>query len=653
MLTSMLALLVVGQATATPSPPAPATLQQRFDAASEAAADDRCAEAIAAFDAIQASLVRRPNSFLAATIDVRKGRCLVRVNRATEGAAAIRRGLPLLAAKGAEFDWDVSKAHVALGDVARVALDYDTAGREYRAAIDLAKGTARVTPLLRLSQVTMFDRDGKALAAAEEARSLALAEPRYSRKDVAAVMTQHARVLLNEGRDQEAYKELKESLAKQGGLGSKVSASDIATRSDLAIAALRNKDEDGARLYLAYTGAGRLRDTPFASARVMDPPVCGSEAGLMPQDEAIVEFSLEEDGHVSGVSPIWTTGRRGAALAFARAVANWSWLAEDAKKIPLLFRYTTRVEIRCIKAPEAPALVKPLQEATEAWLADKGADRPAWADLPAAAALPLQRAALLRAQGAGDAAATMQAALALAFSPVTKNDEFDALMATATTAAARLAPPPAVRTYLAIHSANGEQHRGADHYRTAMRALLAKPETVADPLGAATVRMLIARPIAKSRPPADAKALLDAVIDDPTLSARHPLKIAAMLDEANLLAAAGNPEAARAAFERTGLSAEQCALIGLQPTVRRSGASANDFPMEARRLGFEGWVRTEYDIAPDGRTVTPRAITAYPPFVFDAAAIGIVRGIRYGSTFRPDGALACAGEQQSVVFRID
>lgn len=601
MLSSMLALLAAGQAATAPAPAPRQTLQQRFDAASADAAERRCAPAVAEFEAVQAAIARRPNPLLSAAIDLRKGQCLVGLGRTAEGVAAIRRGLPLLESKGAEFAGDVRGARIVLGDVARAAFDYDAAGTEYRAAVDVSTGTTRVVPLLRLSQVTMFDHDGKALAAAEEARTLALAEPQYNRKDVAAVLTQHARVLLNEGRNQEAYKELKDGLAKQGGLGSGVGASDIATRSDLAIAALKNKDMDGARLYLAYTGAGRLRDTPFARAAAMDPPVCGSEAGLSPEDQAIVEFSLEEDGRVSGVAPIYTTGRRAAALAFARAVADWSWREEDARKIPFLFRHTTRVEMRCVKSPQAPELTRPLLEATEAWLAGKGADRPAWVDLSAAAA-------------------------------------------------DRLAAPPPVRTYLAVYRLGADQSRDTDGYRSKLRALL--PGATADPLGAATVRLLIARPIGKSRPPQDSKALLDGVIDEARLPARHPLKVAAMLAEANVLASAGDLAAARAAFDRTGLTAEQCALVGLQPTATRAGASSADYPMEAVRLGFEGWVRAEYDIAPDGRTVTPRAVTAYPPFVFDEAAVGIIKDFRYTSTFRPEGALACAGEQRSIQFKL-
>jgi hypothetical protein len=190
------------------------------------------------------------------------------------------------------------------------------------------------------------------------------------------------------------------------------------------------------------------------------------------------------------------------------------------------------------------------------------------------------------------------------------------------------------------------------HHRESLRALLAAPGTSADPLSAATIRLLIAQPILKTPPPADAESLLAAVIDEPRLPATHPLKVAAMLAQANVLAAAGDLVGARSAFNKTGLTAEQCAAVGLEPAMKRLGASSSDYPMAAVRLGFEGWVRTEYDIAPDGRTVAPRAVIAYPPFVFGDAATGIVRDIRYTSTFRPEGALACSGEQQSIVFRL-
>lgn len=554
---TLLALALAGQAAAAAQAPAagaPQSAQARFDAASQAVAEGRCAEAVKIF----ATMAKSRNPLLAATIDVRNGRCLVDLGQVEEGKAAIKRGLPVLAGKGVEFSGDVYEAHMALARLAERTFDYDEAAKQYGAAADPLEGRSRVPPLLRLALVTMFDHDGRALAAAEEARTLVLAEPAPSKKDLAAVQTVHARVLLNEGRAREAYAELKNSLSKQGGLTSRVSADDITTRSDLAIAALKNNDRDSARLYLAYTGAGRMRDTPFTRAASMDPPACG-EAGLVPEDEAIVEFSLERDGHVAGVAPIYTNGNRAKALAFARAVADWSWRADDVAEIPALFRYTTRVELRCVKADGAPGVTRPLREAFEAWLADKGAPTPPWADQPAALALATQRAALGAANTKNDAAAQVQAALALSDNPVLDGEERPALHAIARTAVASLLPPVTARTYVAI-VAPAQVDEDSELWRARMRAILAQPDVSGDPLSAATLRLLIAQPAYRKGPPADAAALVGAVSGDPALPPRHPLKIAALLEQANVLAAKGDVAGARAVFDRTGLTAEQCAV---------------------------------------------------------------------------------------------
>mgnify|MGYP005986758429 CR=1 FL=1 len=643
---SLLALAIAGQAAAPAAAAAPKGAQALFDAGSAAASNGRCAEAVRYFDQLDASGATKRNALLGATVGVRKGGCLLDGPRAAEGKAAIARGLPVLREKGEAFAGDVYDAQMALGRQAQRDFDYDAAARAYADAAAQVQDAARIPALLRLAQATLFDHDGRALAATDEALRLAVASD-LGKKNLAAVQTIRARVLLNEGRAKDAYALLKDSLAKQGGLTNRVGAADITTRSDLAIAALKTGDRDNARRYLAYTGAGRVDNTPFTTSATMASPTCG-DGGLVPEDEAIVEFTLEEDGHVSGVSPIYTNGGREKAIAFARAVTDWSWRAEDAKKIPLLFRYTTRVELRCVKGDRAPKLIEPLGEATAAWLAEKGAGTPGWADRSAAAALPLQRAALATATAARDRAKTAQAALALADSPVVDDKEKPALYATAMSELDALGAPGGVRAFVAIEA--GEERDDAERERRRLRALLARPEYANDPLTAATLRLLIAQPRWRKGPPEDAAVLLRQVSGSEGLPARHPLRIAALLAEANVLAGKGDLSGARAVFDRTGLTAEQCAMIGLTPAMRRTGAGSSDFPMEAMRLGFEGWVRTSFDIAADGRTIAPRVVIAYPPFVFDEAANGIARDARYTSTFRPEGALACSGEQQSVRF---
>lgn len=639
----LLALLAAGQA-AEPTATGAVNLQQQFNAASEAAASPgRCEEAIAGFEAIERSGAARRNALVAAAIDVRKGRCLVTIGRDAEGETAISRGLPQLQARGVSFANDIREAQIMLGQAALRRSDFDAAVVDYQHALDQSEGVLRVLPLLLMAQALMFDHDGRALRHAEAARAIVTSTPGLNKRDVARVQTIYARVLLNEGRDKEAYAVLRDSLAKQGGLSLKVSLDDIATRSDLAIAALRNNDVEAARRYLVYTGAGRMKDAPFSRAVDMEPPTCNPAAGVKPEDVAIVEFTLANDGHVSDVTPIFTTGGRASAIAFTEAVRDWSWKAEDAQAIPLIFRASTRIELRCLRASEAPSIFAPSIEATNSWFDSRGLSRPPWADLPEARALPLQRSAANQGGVAG-----LRGMVAVALSPLADAKERDAMRSRARTRAAELGAPPAMQVLLVGTDA---KNYDAAKYREALRETLAEPRAAADPVAAATLRLAIVAPRYKTKPPADAVDLLDKVTAAP-LAEGHPLKVAALLQKANVLADTGNYAGAQAAFQQTGLTAEQCSLFGLTPAVTRSGAGSSDYPDAAVRFGFEGWVRAEFDVTADGRTATQRAVAAYPPFIFNDAAVGIVRGARFTSSYRPEGALACSGQQRSIVFRM-
>jgi tetratricopeptide (TPR) repeat protein len=639
----LLALLAAGQAAA-PAATGATSLQQRFDAATQAAATPaKCQEAIAGFEAIERSGAAQRNGLVRSASDVRKGRCLVVVGRDAEGEAAIRRGLPQLQARGADFDADVRDAYIMLGQVALRRSDNDAAVAEFQRALEKSQGAARILPQLMMAQALMFDRDGRALRHAEAAQAIVTSTPGLSKRDVARVQTIYARVLLNEGRDKEAYDVLRDSLAKQGGLGMKVSLDDIATRSDLAIAALRNNDVEAARRYLVYTGAGRMKDAPFRTAVEMEPPICNPTAGIKPEDVTIVEFTLHDDGHVSDVAPIYTTGGRASAIAFAEAVRGWSWKAEDAKAIPLFFRASTRIELRCISTSERPSIYAPSREAMAAWFESRGLSRADWADLPEARALPLQRAAANKGGAAG-----LRGMLAVALSPLVDQKEREAMRDQARARAAELGAPPAAQVLLA--SIETKSYVGTS-YREAKREALAQPDVAADPVAAATLRLAIVAPRYKAKPPADALPLLEAVVTGP-LPVSHPLKVAALLQKANVLAEAGDYAGAQAAFRQTGLTAEQCSLLGLTPATTRHGGGSSDYPDAAVRHGFEGWVRAEFDVTADGRTATQRAVAAYPPFIFNDAAIGVVRGARFTSSYRPEGALACSGQQRSIVFKM-
>lgn len=642
----ILALLLAGGQQAAPTP----TLQQLFDQATEAAAAGRCVEAVKAFEEIEKNAKAMASATARAAVDVRKGSCLVQLERVEEGEAAIRRGLPVLAAKGSGFADEVRQGRLALGQLAVLRFDYPTAIAAYQQVLETSTGADRIRPLMALAQATMFDQDGAALRYAAEARSLAIADPNLDKKALAVVQTQYARALLNAGKVQDAYAELKDSLRKQGGLTLKVGIADLATRSDLAIAAWLNKDRDAARNYLAYTGAGRFADSPFARARDMELPPCGEATGLKPDDMAIVQFSLAEDGHVQGVLPIYTLAGRTAAIAFARAVASWSWKPEEARVIPAMFRLTTRVELRCTTGSERPALTQPLATAYADWLGTQGVVDAGWQEMPDAKAAPLQRAALAAARAKQDRVGLLAAAMALGENSVAGDPERKALLAEAVTLSEALGAPASVRAFVAIENAGVAQgHRGS---ADAFRSLLARPDFQRDPLAAATLRLLISMPGFRARGPADADALLAEVVAAPGLPERHPLKVAALLQRANIAASKGDLNAAQQAFAQTGLTSRQCSLLGLKPAVRGVGDLANAFPAEAHRMGFEGWVRTEFDVTTDGRTIAPRVVSSYPAFVFDDAATGMSKSFRYTSSYRPEDGVACTAEDAPIIFRL-
>jgi hypothetical protein len=652
----VLAMILAAAATAQPAPVAaqPKGPQARFDAATQAAAEGKCIEAVPEFEALERLPGIARNTLAVASIAVRKGICLTVLDRPAEGEAAIRRGLPLLTAKGADFATDVREGHLTLAQVARLRFDYDAAIAEAEKALAISQGAFRIRPLQVLISLTLFDGDGRAIRLADEARAMVNASPDMSKKDIANVQTLYARALLNAGRHKEAYVALKDSLAKQGGLNLKVGIADIATRSDLAIVALLTGDDESARKYLAFTGAGRMADAPFARAAAMDPPMCDATTGLKPSDTAIVEFSLREDGQVGGVQPVYVTGNRGAALAFARAVKDWSWTPEDAKAVPLFFRALMRVELHCTNRGDVPGMTSLLSDAATASLVGEGAT-PAWEGMSDAAALPLQRAAF---GISGTGRARLAAGVALLLNPTVAEEEKGRIAGEITALAQTENASAPVRVVIAITQL-ATTDPTAKRWEEGLRGLLTEPGIGADPLAASTLRLLLATPHQRRirtrdsrRGAEDSAALLERVIAEPGLPDRHPLKVNAMLRRADLFAAGGDTAAAAAMVARTGLNAEQCAMLGITPSLRSTGANGSDFPMEAMRWGFEGWVRTEFDIGADGRAIAPRPLIAYPPFVFDKAATGIASSSRWSSSYRGDQPVACAASVQQVRFVI-
>lgn len=639
---TLISILVLAAAAAQ-TPPPPQNLQQKFEAASVAATEGRCSDALSQFAALEVTPAGRSPAVRGAIL-ARKSGCLLTTGQRAQAAAVATEALKLLKPGG-----DQMLANLTLGRVSFARHDYQAAATSFRAARDGGSGVERFEPLIWLSRATLYDAGNESLTAADDARALIKGDTDTDKINRGIVDTLRGRAALNHGDLAGGYTILKAANKGQGGLtGGKVSLSEVVTRSDLALAALLNKDDEAAREALAYTGAGRFEKSPFATATTMDPPSCGGEADLKPTDFAIVEFAIGDDGAVIGSTPIYvSSGGPAAAGAYADAVDKWSWQGDRVVGIPAFFRAVTRVELRCSNASEQPDVTDIVAMRARDWLKTNASWQPN-------AANDVARVAVARdalAKGA-TGAARLGPLMTIADSRLVERSERVRAYDDAVTLARSLSAPPVVLASLQISRARLPD---SDNWRSwrqgwagRIQTLASDPAYAADPDILATIRLADA----EVRRVSDASQVesLRLVAQDARLPAESPLKQAALLRLSSVSAASGKLDEARDYYRRTGLDAQQCALVDMQPAMTRSGAGSGDFPMEAMRWGFEGWVKTEFDIAADGRTTNQRVVIAYPPLVFRNAGLGIARSSRWETRFRPDGGQTCAAKQQSVRF---
>lgn len=652
-------LFLAAAAAVTPvaapaAPTAGASLQDRFNAASALASAGQCREAITQFEALEHDTKIKPGSFPAATIAVRKGTCLVRQSRYAEGESAITAGLHALVEAGADFANDVSEARIALGDVLMTRSDRAGAAAYFRQALEGRTGDTRLVPLARLSRAVAFDGGEAALAPSREALQILVTTPGVAKSLLAGYHTLYARALLNQGRNDEAYKELKQALSLSGGLTLRTSVDEVALRSDLAMAAMLTKRQEDARLYLAYTGAGRTGDSPFAHAESMESPLCGAETGLRPDDVAVVEFGIKEDGTILYADTIYSRGGPEVAAAFEQAVREWYWKPENAAKIPPFYRAAARVELRCSNRLGAgPDLWAPLTTRFREWAATA---------LPASVVLGDDRNTILaavRPLAADDSGAATPAARTAALGLILTYDPF-APASTADTAlqlAAKGQVPVETTNWLRIEQLkharkdnNDDDNRKARKQRgLAFAQLAGDPAIAADPLAVDSLLLAAAGDRSSRRDPQSNTWLLQ-VAQDARLPENHPLRQLGWLDLANRSAANGDLPQAQGYYAKTGLTEEQCALISLPPTLRRTNLSGGSYPTSAQSMGFEGWVNIEYDINANGSTGNVRPLAAYPPLIFGEAATAIGKNVQYDTSYRPQQSTACSANATIVNF---
>ena len=634
------------QPPAQPPPAQQPTVQQQFDAATAALDAERWQEALRRFEAIEARLSPGSRRTLA-VVRVRKAQALVRLGRRDEARSALELGLRDLPEADSSLNEDRFLARLMLGEIAEVALDYEAAARHYRAAEALPIAPAQKLVVYRgLIQTQMFADAAAALADADEALAL-LRDAGAQRQDEGVLRALRGRTLLNLGRHSEALDALDTAMRRLGGLTSRVNLADIVARSDLAIAAMLAGREENARRYLAYTGAGHHETSFTAGTGAMQAPPCGGE--LRPDDVAVLEFSVLDDGTVGHVTPIYASRQGRSALVFAAAAQGWAWAPETIAEIPMLFRMAMRVEIRCA------------QRRNDRFPAESGAEIAAWnaahgivrRDGTASGPLPRPqelRDALARieAEAGAQSPGLLGPLVNLARHPGVGAEETARHLRRAIPLAIDAGAPAEVVAGLVVHLVRSERgsRSSEERWQPADYAeILAHPAIRGNRRAEATIRVRQAYSFYGRRDDRQAAQVLAAVRRDSGLAPEDPLlgHVAAL--ELALAAARDDLPAARAAEQALGPSAEPC-LVG--PRIRTS-ASSRDFPEDALRWGFEGWAWVEATPSADGDVALARTVLAYPPFVFNEASEEIVRRSRVERPYLPRGG-TCPPFQSLIRF---
>ena len=87
--------------------------------------------------------------------------------------------------------------------------------------------------------------------------------------------------------------------------------------------------------------------------------------------------------------------------------------------------------------------------------------------------------------------------------------------------------------------------------------------------------------------------------------------------------------------------------------VARVSFPAPEFPRRALRLGVEGTVRLEFDVATDGSVLDPFVVESNPPNVFDRNAIKAVRKALYQPPTYNGTSVKVNNVQIDLTFRLD
>ena len=454
------------------------------------------------------------------------------------------------------------------------------------------------------------------------------------------------RATLNLGQARQAMPFLTKAIELSGGIsGSKVNLIQIGIRGDAAIGALLTNHEESAREYLAWTGAGHMKSEEWTSG-FGSPPHCSEAADIRPDDVVVVEFSIAADGHVLGAAPIYASRPGTLGIAFAKAVKGWNWNPERIATLPSFWRNMVRVELRCDSRPSTRGLSDPFRRETLAWLAGKQLSpedlAPREQGYVAGNDPRLQR----------DDVAAIPALLARL--PIETNHKQVVVLAGHLTTALNKAGAPAAARALAMDLEPEDPSSYSTAGRVRMRASQVASLEKSDPGSAATAWITLEYALALEGDGRfkDARPILERVLAYPTdvVGEHDPVRDVAILHLALLQRRAGDAAGADTKVKAAGLTPAQCMLFDVRPVVANNAVYSDDFPEEALRWGFDGYVRETFNIKADGHVENVRTLVAYPPFVFRSGAERSVAHFRYLAPVIDGVSAGCDGHAIIVRF---
>jgi tetratricopeptide (TPR) repeat protein len=334
---------------AAADPPAAQSRQAAFDAAQAAFDKSDWKRAIAGFTDVLASM---PNASRGeAVIRARLAEALTNDGRTDEAQTEAARAVAELRALSAGPDADLAYAYLTLGDALKFNFANDQAIEAYRQARASAAGPDAAIQSAQaasgLIDAAMVTHPDLAASTADALIASGRAFRVLPRDDQAQIYSLRARAELNRGDPAKARPFVDEALALSGTMDAySLNTSRVTARGDAALVYTMLHNDAAAQDYLAHSGAGYMPKNGWADGADLPLLACGPD--LRPEDVAVVQFAIAEDGRTLGATPVYASRAGDMGIIFARAVRTWRWSPTAVAKLNGFWRSAIRVQLGCM-----------------------------------------------------------------------------------------------------------------------------------------------------------------------------------------------------------------------------------------------------------------------------------------------------------------